>query len=44
MTELKNITTSDNVARNCAVDIATHYGLGGTGIESRCGARFSAVV
>jgi len=45
MIELKNITTmSDNVGRNSTVGIATHYGLGGTGIKSWWGARSSAVL
>jgi hypothetical protein len=33
-----------SVGRNSAVGIATHYGLDGSGIESRWGARFSAPV
>jgi hypothetical protein len=34
--------TKTNVGRDRSVGIATRYGLEGPGIESRCGARFSA--
>jgi hypothetical protein len=44
-TQLKNVRTiSDNVGRDSAVGIVTHYGLGGPRIESRWGGRFSAAV
>ena len=33
-----------HVGRNSSLDTATRYGLDGTGIESRKGARFSATV
>jgi hypothetical protein len=36
--------TCYNVGRDSSVGIATRYGLDGPGIESRCGARFSAPV
>ena len=36
--------TQLNVGRNSSVGIATRYWLDGSGIESRCGAKFSAPV
>ena len=38
------ININMSVGRESAVGIATHYGLDGLGIESRWGARFSALV
>ena len=35
-------TFAVNIGRDISVDIATRYGMDGPGIESRCGARFSA--
>jgi len=32
------------MSRDSSVGMATHYGLGGPGIESRWGARFSAPI
>ena len=42
--EQKRLTTILKVERDSSVGIATRYGLGGPGIESRCGARFSTPV